>query len=714
MHHGFGPFFNTNQPRGLSRLAPALLLSVAVWVCAGCQKTHPAAAPAPTNASPWGDLSNALPIASLEALQARLAGHAGESPEALASNLQAAWNQLGTATDLEAAYWHYLHPEDVDEVRESRRQSFLVRRPYEMEYRLLRHDQMYRVVRETGRPRFDHLGIFEGYLGSVVDVSEARAAEKTLREREERLSLALFGGDLGLWDWNVVTGELHANERLALMVGRLPGELEGAMDAWRLWIHPDDLQAVDHALQEHLEGRTASYSTEHRILHKNGRWIWVLARGRVVERGRQGQALRVVGTHLDVTEQKLAREKIQRDLWSKGRDLARAEELQRTLVPRTLPLLAEAAVEGIWIPSAELSGDFFDARLSNDGRRLVVLLADCTGHGLASAMDSLLMKLLCDRHFGLAESGMLGDFLRTVNLEAFDYLSDDQYPTLFVGVLELSTGQFNFAHAASPLPLVLRADGTVEALPSVPSLPLGFDKDVVFPEAESRLEGGDQMLLFSDALVEVLQDGEIRFGLEDLMRWMAAPEAGASRSLGSLYRQAARAASREDLEDDFTAVRVRRIARRSLRRTFRDTAGLEEVLGEWASSLESCGWTTDETARLSVAVREAGMNALEHGHRGDVSKTVTLDARLDARASTVYIEDEGPGFAPELLADPADLGRLRRLMESGDPALVRGRGIFLLRRLCKSVYYHRPGNAVTLQFERQAPGVVDRKNLLQD
>jgi len=129
-----------------------------------------------------------------------------------------------------------------------------------------------------------------------------------LRESRERMELALRGGDLGTWDWDVRTGAVEINERWATMLGYTRTEIAPDLSAWSELLHPDDVADVMASLDEHLAGRTDRYETEHRLRHKSGRWVWVLDRGQVIERAEGGTPLRAAGTHLDITQRKEAEE----------------------------------------------------------------------------------------------------------------------------------------------------------------------------------------------------------------------------------------------------------------------------------------------------------------------------------------------------------------------------------------------------------------------
>jgi PAS domain S-box-containing protein len=136
------------------------------------------------------------------------------------------------------------------------------------------------------------------------DVTEQVLSREALRLSEERFSLVLQGADLGLWDWDVVSGEVASNARLAEMLGYQAGEIGRHAMAWRQLVHPDDLTQLDEATQAHLNGRTAFYEGEHRLRAKSGEWTWVLVRGKVIARDAAGAPLRAVGANMDITERK--------------------------------------------------------------------------------------------------------------------------------------------------------------------------------------------------------------------------------------------------------------------------------------------------------------------------------------------------------------------------------------------------------------------------
>lgn len=130
------------------------------------------------------------------------------------------------------------------------------------------------------------------------------STEKRARINEERLTLALESAELGLWDWHVTSGRVDFTDRWATMLGYDPDELDPSLATWEALLHPDDTDAVMKTLQEHLDGKTAIYETEHRLRAKDGSWRWIQDRGRVTERAADGSPIRAIGIHRDITQRR--------------------------------------------------------------------------------------------------------------------------------------------------------------------------------------------------------------------------------------------------------------------------------------------------------------------------------------------------------------------------------------------------------------------------
>ncbi len=142
-----------------------------------------------------------------------------------------------------------------------------------------------------------------------------RLAAMTADERRlgaERLELALRGAELGLWDWDVKNDRFNHNELTRLQLGYAVDEIGLGGGEWRALFHPDDDVRVRNTIDAHFRGETEAYECEFRVLHKAGHPVWLLSRGKVVERDAEGKPLRMAGTHMDITERKRIELELQR------------------------------------------------------------------------------------------------------------------------------------------------------------------------------------------------------------------------------------------------------------------------------------------------------------------------------------------------------------------------------------------------------------------
>jgi len=150
------------------------------------------------------------------------------------------------------------------------------------------------------------------YMFSVAeDITDKKKNAMALASSEEQLNLVIEGTNDGFWDWNIQTGKGEYSSRWAEMIGYKPEEIENNVKFWKDSIHPDDKPYVFEELDKHQQGITERYSTEHRLKCKDGSYMWVLDRGKIVEWDLDNKPLRMVGTHSDITDKKVAEQKLQ-------------------------------------------------------------------------------------------------------------------------------------------------------------------------------------------------------------------------------------------------------------------------------------------------------------------------------------------------------------------------------------------------------------------
>ena len=137
-----------------------------------------------------------------------------------------------------------------------------------------------------------------------VDLIELRCSDVALQASEERWKFALEGAGDGAWDWNPQTDEAMFSKRWKEMIGYAEREFPNTGTAWIEHLHPDDKDRVLTTVQEYFAGHQPLYVVEFRLRCKDGSWKWILARGKLISRDVDGNPLRMIGTHSDITERK--------------------------------------------------------------------------------------------------------------------------------------------------------------------------------------------------------------------------------------------------------------------------------------------------------------------------------------------------------------------------------------------------------------------------
>ncbi|EMS79938.1 hybrid sensor histidine kinase/response regulator [Desulfotignum phosphitoxidans] len=125
-----------------------------------------------------------------------------------------------------------------------------------------------------------------------------------LEQKEERLNMALEASRDGLWDWNIQTGEVYFSPRYYTMLGYEPNELPQTYDTWAGLLHPDDREAAEKSILDHIEKEFSPFEQEFRMKTRSGKWKWILGRGKVFSVDEKGRPVRIVGTHTDISRLK--------------------------------------------------------------------------------------------------------------------------------------------------------------------------------------------------------------------------------------------------------------------------------------------------------------------------------------------------------------------------------------------------------------------------
>ncbi len=143
-------------------------------------------------------------------------------------------------------------------------------------------------------------------LTFTEDITELEKTISALKESNKRLSFTMEATNTGLWDWEISTGKIQFSPEFYLMLGYEPYRFPQTYESWKSLLHHRDVKSTLAKIQDHFQGKTPIYNDEFRLRAQNGEWRWIHSRGVILDRDDTGSPLRMLGTHIDITDTKQA------------------------------------------------------------------------------------------------------------------------------------------------------------------------------------------------------------------------------------------------------------------------------------------------------------------------------------------------------------------------------------------------------------------------
>jgi serine phosphatase RsbU (regulator of sigma subunit)/CHASE1-domain containing sensor protein/anti-sigma regulatory factor (Ser/Thr protein kinase) len=396
----------------------------------------------------------------------------------------------------------------------------------------------------------------------------------------------------------------------------------------------------------------------------------------------------------------VANEELESFYYSVEQELGTARSIQHALLPKDLPKLQGWKIAYHYQPAREVGGDFYDFLRLDEGR-IGLVIGDVSGKGIAAA---LVMANTQSVLRAVARRGNIapGQVLAEANEVLYAYIPSGTFVTCFYGVLDLESGRLVYANAGHDPPYSQRGGDAQEL--RARGMPLGLMPGMPYEEKEAVLAAGDDLLLYSDGLVEAHDPEGDMFGFPRLRKLIMAQSAGSGEELVDfLLAELTRFTGTDsEQEDDITLVTLERskagvrdlevplqpdaIAGDADLRVLADFTLPSEpgnerpAMEKVADVVKELPLSGQRLARLKTAVAEATMNAMEHGNRYNPEVLVRIQVWLLKERLLVRVIDRGSGPLSSLTEKGPDLEA--KLEDAQTP---RGWGVFLIERMVDEV-----------------------------
>ena len=366
------------------------------------------------------------------------------------------------------------------------------------------------------------------------------------------------------------------------------------------------------------------------------------------------------------------------------KELEYAKQIQLSVLPTNFPKNEDYGIFAQMIAAKEVGGDFYDFYKLND-TIVAFLVADVSGKGIPAAMFMMTAKTILK---DLAESGMaVNDIFVKANGKLCENNESGMFVTVWMGMLDLATGNLKYANAGHNPPLVIHKNGEGEYLRTRAGFVLGGMEGVRYRINEMTLDPGDRIFLYTDGVTEATNAEEELYGEERLIAFMNQNRTvEAKKLLMALKADIDEFVGEAPQFDDITMLMLDYkkddVGGNVCERVFpaEDTA-LRDVLGFVEETLESAGCPMKVTMALCVAIEEVFVNVAHYAY-GDGKGDVKLAISLSENDSTVIfrMSDKGTPFDPLKRPDP-DITLPVEEKEIG------GLGIFITKKTMDTVSY---------------------------
>lgn len=375
------------------------------------------------------------------------------------------------------------------------------------------------------------------------------------------------------------------------------------------------------------------------------------------------------------------------------RELKMANTIQENMLPHVFPPFPERTefdLHASMNAAKEVGGDFYDFYMPDDDR-LVITIADVSGKGIPAALMMMVTKTLI-KNRGLSDFNNCSKILSSVNNQLCEANDVDMFVTVWIGVLNVSTGELRYANAGHEYPAIMRAGGKFELIKEHHSPPIGCMEGIPYKEKRLQLNPGDYIFVYTDGVTEANNTSKELFGETRMLEALDLPCNGDVSVLDQNVKDSIdKFAGGAEQFDDITMLCVKYNGVQESQdkrgnpmkqiKVTADISQLDQVLAFADAILEEAGCSPKAQMQIDVAIEEIFVNIAHYAYpSGNGEATIYMEEDASSKTVQITFEDEGIPYDPLKNEDPD-------ITLSAEERPIGGLGIFMVKKSMDDVSY---------------------------
>ena len=374
-----------------------------------------------------------------------------------------------------------------------------------------------------------------------------------------------------------------------------------------------------------------------------------------------------------------------------GTELKLASAIQKSMLANDLPNSSSFNISATMMPAKEVGGDFYDFYMIDDNH-LALVIADVAGKGIPAALFMMITKVLLKTRMSISLTP--AEVLTVVNKEIYKNNQTNMFITVWLGVLELSTGMLTFSNAGHEDIAIYREKKKFTIHKKKHGIVLGAFEDYEYKNYHLRLNGGDKLFLYTDGVVEAMNKDGTMFGVERMLEALNnVRDDKVSEILNNVQSDVDKFVGEATQFDDLTMLAVEYIGvNKKMKKTFKAKKEELDTVLSFVNKASAEYLNPKFMPKIDLVVEEIFINIVKYAYSDEVGD-VDIEVKATDNKVVISFEDTGVAFNP-LEIEEADVTLPIEEREIG------GLGIYMVRKIMDNVEYMHKENKNVLVIEK--------------